>query len=306
MARAVQFDEYGPVDVLHVVDVEAPAPAPGQVVVRVAATSINPGEIMIREGAMDEGAPAVFPSGQGSDLAGTVVDVGAEVTGWTAGDEVFGWTDERAAQSELVAVPAGQLARRPAGVPVEQAASLYVAGGTAYGMVDAVAAQVGETVAVSAAAGGVGSIAVQLLRQRGARVLGIAGTGNAEWLAEHGVEPIEYGDGLGERLRAAAPSGIGAFLDCYGDGYVALAVELGVAPERVATIIDFASAGEHGARVVFGHQTASAQRLADLAALIDQGELTIPIAATYPLEEVRAAYGRLAQRRTRGKIVLTT
>lgn len=306
MSRAIQFDEYGPVGVLHVADVEAPTPGQGHVVVRVAATSINPDEIMIREGAMDHDGSGTFPSGQGSDLAGTVVNVGAEATGWTIGDEVFGWTDERAAQAELVAVPAEQVARRPESVPVEQAASLYVAGGTAYGMVDAVDARPGETVAVTAAAGGVGSIAVQLLRHRGARVLGIAGAGNAGWLAEHGVEPIEHGDGLAERLHTAAPEGIDAFLDCYGDGYVALAVELDIAPERIATIIDFAAAQERGAQVVFGYQVTTAQRLAELATLIDQGELTIPIAATYPLDEVQAAYERLAERRTRGKIVLTT
>jgi NADPH:quinone reductase-like Zn-dependent oxidoreductase len=304
MARAVRFDQYGPLDVLDVVEVPRPSPGRGRVLVEVVASAINPGEIMIREGAMAEQAPASFPSGQGSDLAGRVVELGDDVSGWAVGDEVIGWTDERAAQADLVPVPADQLTRRPPGVPWDQAASLYVAGCTACAMVDAVAPQAGETVAVAGAAGGVGSIAVQLLRGHEARVLGIAGPGNDDWLASLGVQPVNYGDGLGERLAAAAPEGIAAVLDAYGGGYVDQAVELGVAPERIVTIADPAAAERHGARTVFGHRVASAAMLAKLASRIDRGQLTIPIAATYPLEQVRDAYARLAERHTRGKIVL--
>lgn len=304
MPRAVRFDRYGPVEELYVADVEAPEPERGQVVVEVVATSINPGEIAIREGAMEEQTPATFPSGQGSDLAGRIAAVGDGVTDWAPGDEVIGWTDQRAAQAELAAVPADQITRRPGGVPWEQAGSLYVAGCTACAMVDAVGVRPGETVAVAGASGGVGSIAIQLLRNRGARVLGIAGPANGDWLAELGVEPVAYGDGLDERLRFAAPDGIDAMLDAHGGGYVGQAIDLGVAPQRIVTIIDFEAAEEHGAKTVFGHTVASAGMLADLAGMIDAGDLSVPIAATYPLDEVREAYTRLAERHTRGKIVL--
>ncbi len=304
MPRAVRFDRYGPVEELYVADVEAPEPEPGRVVVKVVATSINPGEIAIREGAMEERTPATFPSGQGSDLAGRIAVVGGGVINWAPGDEVIGWTDERAAQAELVAVPADQLTRRPGGVPWEQAGSLYVAGCTACAMVDSAGVRPGETAAVAGASGGVGSIAIQLLRNRGARVLGIAGPANGDWLAELGVEPVAYGDGLDERLRSAAPDGIDAMLDAYGGGYVGQAIDLGVAPQRIVTIIDFEAAEEHGAKTVFGHAVASAGMLADLAGMIDAGDLSVPIAATYPLDEVRDAYKRLAERHTRGKIVL--
>ena len=304
MPRAVRFNRYGPVDELYVADVEAPEPGPGRVVVEVVATSINPGEMSIREGAMEEQTPATFPSGQGSDLAGRIAVVGDGVTDWATGDGVIGWTDERGAQAELVAVPAGQLTARPDGVPWDQAGSLYVAGATACAMLDAAGVQAGETVAVAGASGGVGSIAIQLLRNRGARVLGIAGPRNADWLAELGVEPVAYGDGLEERLRAAAPDGIDAVLDAYGGGYVGQAIELGVAPQRIVTIIDFEAAKEHGAKTVFGHAVASPGMLADLAGMIDAGDLSVPIAATYPLDEVREAYTLLAERHTRGKIVL--
>lgn len=304
MPRAVRFDHYGPVDVLEVVAVPRPEPGPGEVLVEVVASSINPGEIMIREGAMDERAPATFPSGQGSDLAGRVAGLGSGVTGWQVGDEVIGWTDRRAAQAEYVTVPAGQLTARPAGVPWEQAACLYVAGCTAYGMVEAVAPTVGEAVVVAGATGGVGSIAIQLLRLRGARVLGVAGPANDAWLASLGVEPVNYGERLGARLRAAAPDGLAALLDAFGGGYVELGVELGLAPERIVTVIDFDAAERYGTKTVFGHAIASPAVLAELAGMIEAGQITVPIAATYRLDDVRAAYSRLAERHTRGKIAL--
>jgi NADPH:quinone reductase-like Zn-dependent oxidoreductase len=302
--RAVCFERYGPVDVLDVVDVPPPTPSEGRAVVGVVATSINPGEIMIREGAFDEQAPARFPSGQGSDLAGRVTAVGPGVTALGVGDEVLGWTDERAAQAERVAVPADQLTARPAGVPWEQAGSLYVAGCTACGMVETAGVHSGETVMVAGATGGVGSIAIQLARQRDARVVGVAGAGNRDWLASMGVHPVGYGDGLEQRLRAAAPDGIDAALDCYGGGYVEQAIRLGVAAERIVTIADFAAAEKHAIKTVFGHQLASTGMLDELATMIQAGELTVPIAATYPLTEVRQAYTHLAERHTRGKIVL--
>jgi NADPH:quinone reductase-like Zn-dependent oxidoreductase len=304
--RAVRFDHYGPVDVLHVQDVEAPEPGEGEILVDVIATSINPGEIMLREGMFHTRAPAKFPSGQGSDFAGRVAALGAGVRGQNPGDPVIGWTDNRAAQAEQVVVPVDQVIPKPAGVPWDQAACLYVAGCTAYGMVDALAPEPNETVVVTAAAGGVGSIAVQLLRHHGVNVLGIAGPGNDEWLTSIGVRPVNHGAGLPQRLRDAAPNGIDGMLDCYGHGYVRTAITLGVPTRRIVTIIDFDAATQAGAQVVFGSSVASPEMLAELARLIDANELTIPVAATYPLEDVQAAYTQLAQRHTRGKIVLRT
>ncbi len=301
--RAVQFDDYGDVDVLDVRDVPEPVPGREQVLVQVRTAGLNPGEIAIRSGALHERWPATFPSGQGSDFAGAVVGVGSGVDAFAAGDEVLGWTDERSAQAELVAVPAQQLVPRPATVPWEVAGALVVAGGTAWAAVHAVALGEGDTVAVSAAAGGVGAIAVQLAVRTGARVIGLAGEHNHPWLRGHGVEPLSHGDGLAERLRAAAPR-LDAFLDLFGGGYVDLAVELGVAPDRIDTIIDYDAAARHGARQdasTVGMNRDVVQQLTDLIAA---GELEVPIAAIYPLGSVRDAYRDLADRRTRGKRVL--
>jgi NADPH:quinone reductase len=305
MPAAVQFSEYGDVDVLEVVDVPVPEPAHDEVVVAVKAAGTNPGEIAIRSGAMQQQFPGSFPSGQGSDLAGVVSAVGEAVTSFAVGDEVLGYSDRRSSQAATVVVPASHLTPKPAGLSWEVAGSLYVVGVTAWVAVHAVKAGAGDVVAVSAAAGGVGSLAVQLLRIVGAEVLGIASESNQAWLESKGVVPIAYGDGLADRLRAAAPRGIDAFIDTHGPEYVELAVELGVEPDRVDTIIAFEAAERLGAKAE-GSQSASdpTQVLAEVAALAADGRLEVPVAATYPLRDVRDAYRELERRHTHGKIVL--
>jgi NADPH:quinone reductase-like Zn-dependent oxidoreductase len=179
-----------------------------------------------------------------------------------------------------------------------------VAGMAATASVRAVAPRSGETVVVSAAAGGVGSIAVQLARRTGAAVIGLASEHNHDWLRTHGIQPVIYGDGQDKRLFEATTGRIDAFIDTFGGGYVDLALELGVLRERINTIADFAAAQRHGVKREGTHAIASAQLLAQLAQLVAEGEVEVPIARTFPLEQVRDAYRELAQRHTRGKIVL--
>ena len=303
MPKAVRFDNYGGVDVLNVVDVPRPVPGPGQVLVQVRAAGINPGEAKIRDGLYAEQWPATFPSGQGSDLAGIVAETGPGVVGFAAGDEVIGYTDNRASQAEFVVVEAGNLTARPAGVPWPVAGALFVVGATAYAAVRAVTLSHGDVLVVSGAAGGVGSIAVQLARRAGATVVGLASPVHHDWLAAHGVIPVSYGDGVAGRIRQAAGK-VDAFIDTVGTGYVQLALDLGVAPDRIDTIADFAAIGRYGVKGDGNAAGASAAVLAELAALIADGELGIPIAATFPLAEVRDAYRRLAQGHVQGKIVL--
>jgi NADPH:quinone reductase-like Zn-dependent oxidoreductase len=248
--------------------------------------------------------PATFPSGEGSDLAGVVVDVGPGTTEFSAGDEVLGFSFRRSSHATHTAVPVNQLIRKPPQLNWEVAGSLYVVGATAYAAVRAVEPQPGDTVAVSAAAGGVGVLVVQLLVLREARVLGIAGPGNAGWLRAHGVTPIAYGDGLEARLRDAAPNGIDAFIDLFGPQYVQLAVDLGVAPERIDTIISFQKAGEVGAKTEGSGDASTPEVLAEMADLIVTGAIDFEVAATYPLDRVADAYEVLEKRHTRGKIVL--
>jgi NADPH:quinone reductase-like Zn-dependent oxidoreductase len=286
MPKAVRFEGYGGVDVLKVVDVPRPVAGPGQVLVQVKAAGINPGEAKIREGLLHSRWPAVFPSGQGSDLAGVVAETGPGVTGFSAGDEVIGFTDNRASQAEYVLVEAANLAAKPPTVPWEVAGLTH-----------------GYWVVVGGAGGGVGSITVQLARRAGATVIGVAGAANHGWLAGHGVIPVSYGDGVAGRIRQSAAQ-VDAFIDTFGDGYVELALELGVAPSRVDTIANFGAVQRYGVKAEGNAAGASASVLAELAGLIAVGQLEVPIAAVFPLDEVREAYRRLAPGHIRGKIVL--
>ena len=304
MAKAVRFDKYGSVDVLYVADVEVPSAAAGEVVVRMHAAGINPGEAAIRAGYLDSMFPAAFPSGEGSDLAGVVSAVGDGVTEFSAGDEVLGWSWTRSSHAEYVTVPAGQLIRKPAGLSWPVAGAMYVVAVTAYAAVRAVSAGPGDTVVVSAAAGGVGTVVVQLLKVRGASVIGIAAAANHAWLTAHGVTPVTYGDGLADRLKAAAPDGIDAFIDLFGPDYVRLAVDLGVPRDRIETIIAFDAAHEYGTKAEGSSDASTTDVLSEMTDLVASGQIEIPIAASYPLDEVRQAYTELEQRHTRGKIVL--
>jgi NADPH:quinone reductase-like Zn-dependent oxidoreductase len=301
--KAVRFDAYGGIDVLKVVDVPRPVPGPDQVLVQVKAAAINPGEGKIRAGLLDALWPATFPSGQGSDLAGIVAETGPGSTGVSVGDEVIGFTDNRASQAEYVVVEKRNLTAKPAGLPWVVAGSLYVAGATAYAAVRAVTLTDGDTVAVSGAAGGVGSLAVQLARRAGATVIGIAGTANHDWLAGHGVIPVAYGDGVTERIQQAAAK-LDAFIDTHGADYVQLALELGVEPSRIDTIANFEAVKRYGVKGDGNAAGASAAVLAELAGLIASGQLELPVAGVYPLAQVQDAYRRLAQGHIRGKIVL--
>src|SRR3984957_18620869 len=306
MTKAVQFDSYGGIDVLEVRDVPRPVPGAGEVLVEVRAAGINISEAAIRAGAVHDLFPATFPSGQGSDLAGVVAELGSGVSGSAVGDDVIGFSMRRSSHAEYVTVPANQLTPRPAAVPWEVAGSLFVGGGTAYAAVRAVRLQPGDTVAIAGAAGGVGSIAVQLARRAGATVLGIAGPSNDAWLVEHGAVPVNYGDDLPARLRAAAQSGrIDALLDFFGGGYVAMAVEdLHLPREKVDTIADFAAVKQYGVLSAGGADAATAAVVAELADLVTRGELDVPIAGVFALGNVRDAFRELERRHTRGKLVL--
>ncbi|MEV6252790.1 NADP-dependent oxidoreductase [Nocardia sp. NPDC051911] len=305
MTKAVRYDEFGGIEVLRVDDVDRPVPEDGQVLVQVRAAGINPGEAAIRTGAMADIYPSTFPSGQGSDLAGVVAEVGAGVDRFSVGDEVIGFSEKRAAQAEVVLVDVDNLTPKPRNVSWEVAGGLYVAGVTAWRAVHSVQLGQGEAVVVSAAAGGVGSLAVQLARRAGATVIGLASERNHEWLQSHGVIPVAYGAGVAERIETAAPGGVDAFIDTHGGGYVELALALGVSVERIDTIADFAAAAKYGVKTEPGTDARpGAEVLAELAALIADGHLEVPIANVYPLAQVRQAYTELERRHTHGKIVL--
>jgi NADPH:quinone reductase-like Zn-dependent oxidoreductase len=304
MSKAVRFDDYGGIDVLEVRDVPRPDPGPDQVLVAVRAAGINIGEAKIRLGLVREIFPATFPSGQGSDLAGMVEEIGAGVQGVAVGDEVIGFTDNRASHAEYVLVEAANLTARPSEVPWEVAGALFVAGVTGVATVRAVSPTAGEAVVIAGAGGGVGMFAVQLAVQTGARVIALASERHHPWLRERGAVPVLYGDGLRERITAATGTPVAAFIDLVGAGYVELALDLGVAKDRIDTIVDFPAIEKYGVKGVGGAAAASAATLAELAEAIAVGDLLVPIQRTYPLDDVRAAFTELEGGHIAGKIVL--
>jgi NADPH:quinone reductase len=302
--RAVQFDEYGGLDVLTVREIELPELGKEDVRVEVRAAGINPGEASIRKGLLHERWPATFPSGQGSDVAGVVAEVGIDVEGFAPGDEVLGWSWDRSSQAEEVVVSAEQLIAKPADLSWEAAGALHVIGVTAFAAVRAVDISEGDTVVVSAAAGGVGTVVVQLLKVGGATVVGLASEDHHDWLRAKGVTPVTYGEGVMERILEATPDGINAFIDLFGPEYVELAVQLDVPPAKIETIIAFEKAQEVGAKSEGSADATSPEVLGEMAELVALGKIEIPIAATYPLDEVREAFQQLEDRHTLGKIVL--
>jgi NADPH:quinone reductase len=305
MSKAVRYDDYGGVDVLEVRDVERSEPGPGEVLVAVRAAGINPSEGKMRAGLVRNVFPATFPSGQGSDLAGVVEEVGAGVKSFAVGDEVIGFTNNRASQAEYALVEAANLTPKPAELPWEVAGALFVAGVTGVATVRAVAPAAGEAVVIAGAGGGVGVFAVQLAVRTGAKVIALASERHHAWLRERGAIPVAYGDGVAERITAAAKgTPVAAFIDLVGDGYVEVALDLGIAKDRIDTIVDFSAVEKYGVKADGGAAAASAATLAQLAEAIAAGELAVPIQRTYPLDDVRAAFAELEAGHVAGKIVL--
>jgi NADPH:quinone reductase-like Zn-dependent oxidoreductase len=303
VAKAVRFNRYGGPEVLKVAEVPQPRASAGNVVVEVVSAALNPGEIGIREGVFAGVWPATFPEGQGNDFSGVVAEVGAGVTGFTVGQPVLGFAP-RAAQAQFVAADTATLAVKPAGLGWDEAATVAGVGATAWASVEAVVPREGETVVVSAAAGGVGVIAAQLAALRGARVVGTAGEDNLAFLASLGVTPVRYGPGLFDRIRTAAPQGVDAYIDTFGSGNVDTAIALGVPPYRINSIADGYAVRKYGTHFAAQEDANTPEIWTVIAELMAAGRIVVPIARAYPLDEVQAAYRDLATRHVRGKRVL--
>ena len=303
--HAVRYDNFGDIDVLYIAELEKPEPKKGEVLVKVKAAGINPGEASIRSGKLQKQFPSTFPSGQGSDFAGIVEDIGDDVTNFNTDDEVIGFSNNRNSHAEYVVVSANQLVSRPPKVSWEQAGGLFVAGSTAYAAVHAVGIKAGETLIVSAAAGGVGSVAVQIAKNIGANVIGIASKPNHQWLKDHGVIPVDYEGSVEENIKAVLKgSKADAFVDTAGKGYVELAIKMGIPVDRIDTIIDFEAVARYKVKAEGSSAAANTKVLNELSEMIEKGDLEIPIAKTYPLNKVKDAYDELEKHHTHGKIIL--
>ncbi len=303
MARTVQFHEYGGPDVLRLVDAPVPSAGPGQVRVAVRAAGVNPIDSKILQGFMREVMPLALPAGLGSDLAGIVEQVGADVESFRVGDEVMG-SSLTPAISEYALADSANLIMKPAGISWDVAGSVAGAGGTAWSVLNRLQIRRGETLLVHAAAGGVGTFAVQLAVTRGARVIGTASERNFDYLESIGAEPVRYGDGLLERVRGMAPHGVDAVLDASGRGEIPLSIELAGGPERVLTLVAF-DAADTGIQVFAGGTgDERGPALREIVPLIEKGTVIVPIWRAFPLEETAAALHTSNSGHLRGKIVV--
>jgi NADPH:quinone reductase-like Zn-dependent oxidoreductase len=304
MSRAVVIEQFGGPEVLEVRDVPTPHAGPGQVRVRVSAAGLNPMDWKL---VGSPGAATAFglslPTGFGSDLAGTVDEVGDGVTGFAVGDRVYGGALGRAVADHALLTPGvDTLAHTPDGIDDVVASALAVAVTTADAVVAAVGATAGDTLLVGGAAGGVGVFVVQLAVLAGARVIGTGSASSADFLRDLGAEPVTYGEGLAERVRALAPGGVTAAADLVGVETAQAAIALGVPAGRVATIA--AADPPAGVRRT-GGRDAAPDALDRGAGLVASGRVRVPIAATYPLERVREAVEVQRAGHVHGKLVVT-
>ncbi|MFD9597510.1 NADP-dependent oxidoreductase [Kitasatospora sp. NPDC059973] len=303
--KAIAIRRYGGPEVVEYTDLPDPKVGPDSVLVEVRAAGVNPVDWRVRDGALDGLLDVHFPLVMGWDAAGVVRAVGGGVTEFAPGDEVYGYVRkdsvEHGTYAELVAAPVRTLARRPAALDWAQSGGLPLAGLTALQGLRALRVAPGDTVLVHAAAGGVGHLAVQIAKAFGARVIGTAGERNHDYLRGLGAEPVAHGEGLAERVRALAPGGVDAALDLVGGGAVEVSAALVADPSRIASVTDYR------VKALGGHYVwvrPDAAGLAELAALADDGRLTVTVASTFPLAQAGSAQALSAEGRTRGKIVL--
>lgn len=304
--KAISYRAYGGPEVLEFGELPEPKVGPDSVLIRVRAAAVNPVDWKAQAGYLDGMLQAVFPVVPGWDVSGVVVGLGADTPEFAIGDEVMGYVREdllsRGTFAEYVAAPVRTLARKPANLTFEQAAGIPLAGLTAYQALRAAGTGEGDTVLVHAAAGGVGSMAVQLAKHLGARVIGTAGERNHDYLRALGAEPVTYGDGLAERVRALAPEGVDVVLDLVGGGTIRTSPEVTAPGARLISIADPDVAALGGRLLWVRPDSADLTALSHLA---EQGVLTVEVAEVFPLEKTADAQRLSAEGHTRGKIVVT-
>jgi NADPH:quinone reductase-like Zn-dependent oxidoreductase len=306
MSRAVRIESFGGPDGLHLREVAAPQAGAGQIRVRVTAAGLNPMDwFMTSDADTATRFGLSLPSGFGTDYAGVVDQAGDGVTEFAAGDRVFGGALSRAVADHVVVdvagttAPGGDAHHTPDRVDDRTAATLAIAGCTAAAALAIVKPGPDDTLLVGGAGGGVGVFAVQLARLAGARVIGTGSATSADALRTLGAEPVAYGDGLVDRVRALAPDGITAAIDLYGTDTAHAARELGVPDERITTI----AAHVDGITPANGANAAPGA-IEEIAGLVATGQLRVPIAATFPVEQIRAAVELQAARHVHGKVVI--
>lgn len=297
--KAIRFDSYGGPDVLQLIDVPAPQAGPGEVRIKVRAAGVNPSDWKRREGRYRAFEDVSFPAGLGVEGAGIVTELGAGVDGWTVGDAVFGFGSNLMAEEAVLT----HWSRKPDAMSFEVAAGLPVVSDTATRALDQVGVEAGQVLLVSGAAGGVGTTILQLAKLRGIGVIGTASEAKHAYLEGFGAAATTYGDGLEERVRALAPSGVDAAIDVAGSGVIPDLIRIVGDPRHVLSVADF-SAEQHGAKFSHGPPIDPARLFGAMAELWEGGDFTLRI-ESFPLEQARAAQEASQSGRVTGKLVVS-
>jgi NADPH:quinone reductase-like Zn-dependent oxidoreductase len=297
--KAMQFDRTGTPDVLHLADVPEPHAGRGQVRIAVRAAGVNPVDWKIRGGSTLRAVPVPLPSVPGLEAAGIIDEVGPGVEGVRPGDAVFGATERAAAEFAVLT----HWAVKPEGMSFAEAAGIPMAAETAQRGLSLLQVGTGDTLLVNGAAGGVGVAAVQLALARGAEVVGTASAANQEFLASLGARATTYGTGLADRVRALVPRGVNRALDVAGSGVIPELVRLTGSPDRVVSIGDATATG-HGVRFTTGAEGRFFSALGLAASLASGGRFTMPVAQTWPLDQLAEAHRFSEGGHVRGKLVV--
>lgn len=296
--KAAQFSAFGGPEVLEIADLPQPHPGPGEIRIGVRAAGVNASDWKKRQGRMDPELPQTL----GYEAAGVVDELGQGVTDVALGDRVFGFSSEGAAQAELAVL--SEYALIPPSLDFTAAAALPSVTETAARALDQLDVKDGSTVLISGASGSVGSAAVQLAVARGARVIGTGSPATHDYLRSLGAEPVAYGDGLSERVRAIAPHGIDLALDVAGSGILPELIDLAGGADHVITIADFLGAQQLGVRFSRGDSGRALYVLAQVAELAESGRFSLPVGQTFPLADIAEAHRVGEAGHIRGKLVL--
>ncbi|GIN14383.1 oxidoreductase [Shouchella clausii] len=302
--RAAAFTSYGPPEVLRVMEMDDPQAGAGQVRVQVKAAGVQPFDCAVRStGWAPPGLQIAFPQILGNEFSGIIDQVGTGVTSFNVGDEVLGWA-LIACYAEYVVVNVEQIVKKPKEMPWEHAGVLTASGQTAYTALRKLGVYKGDTVLIHAAAGGVGSFAVQLAKAWGAAtVIGTASERNHDYLHSLGAIPVVYGTGLVDRVRSLSPKGIDVALDAAGNDALVASVKLVKNKERIGTIVTFDRGEELGVQLIRSER--STEQLSELVTLYVQGKIKIHVRNTFTLEQAADAHRAVETGHGCGKVVLT-
>jgi NADPH:quinone reductase-like Zn-dependent oxidoreductase len=304
--RLVAITAFGGPERLTLMERPRPVPGPTEVLIRVQAAGVGLWDVKVRRGLV---GARPFPFALGWESAGVIERVGASVTGFAAGDAVYSYVPQAGHYAEYVAAPASLVARRPNSIDATHAAAMPISGLTAHqAITEDLGLRAGETVLITAAAGGTGTLAVQIATSQGAYVIATASARNHRYLRELGAdEVIDYTTtDFVQAARAAHPAGVDAVLDCIGGETTRRSLDALRDGGRLAHLTEAADLPlSRGitARLVYGRP--DAHRLATLTRMVNAGQLAVHLDRVLPLEEARQAHELVEAGHVRGRVVLT-